>query len=277
MGAVAAVADMGCAESVCISFAGGVVKFGPSYDDLVHQAVDDVKVIQGDVRNLPKNLIKIFDKYATKQSLGSEFTPCDDVGDSGYDIEFISEVLGKCFIFIGNGSFAEVFSIDPEWVLKVNCHDNFHSPVDGGFGWMKTCTKHQGNPYIPNLSSIEQRGHLYIAVVEHLHLGVGLSFEDGSLGDLSEESYSPDFDVNLYMDEAEFTFGQFIKHSPKDAIEAARVYESHRKDVRGCDDISRDNVMHRGGFPVLTDPICDTGSGYTQLEQGSSFSWMSKN
>lgn len=272
-----AVAIMGDAIDSCISFADGVVKFGPSYDILILQAIVDVKSVQGDMRNLSKNLIKIFNKYATKEKLGNEFTPVDGVGDSGYDIEFISEVLGKCFTFLGNGSFAEVFSLNPEWVLKVNCRDNFHSPVDGGFGWMKTCTKHQGNPYIPNLSSIEQRGHLYVAVVEHLHLGVGLSFEDGSLGDLSDESYNPEFDVNDYMDEAEFTFGQFIKHSPNDAINVARVYESHRRDVRGCDDISSTNVMHRNGFPVLTDPICDTLSGYTQLEQGSKFSWMSQN
>src|SRR5579872_7344551 len=222
MGAVAIVGDV---DSSCISFADDVVKFDLSYDILVLQAIIEVKSVQGDTHNMPKNLIKIFDKYATKQALGCEFTPVDGVGDSGYDIEFISEVLGKCFTFLGNGSFAEVFSLGSEWVLKVNCRDTFHSPVDGGFGWMKTCTKHQGNPYIPNLSSIEQRGHLYIAVVEHLHLGVGLSFEDGSLGDLSDESYTPDFDVITYMDESEFTFGQFIKHSPKDAIAVARVHE----------------------------------------------------
>lgn len=277
MGAVAAVADVGFADSICISFAGGVVKIGPSYDDLVHQAVADVKVVQDDIRNLPKNLIQIFDKYATKDKLGGEFTPVDGVGDSGYDIEFVSEVLGKCFIFIGNGSFAEVFDLGPKWVLKVNCRDKFFSPVDGGFGWMKTCTQHQENPYIPKIQSMEQRGHLYIAVVEHLHLGVGLSFEDGSLGDLAEESFFEDFDVDLYMANSEFTFGQFIKHSPIDAIVVARVYEDHRNSVRGCDDISSSNVMHRDGFPVLTDPICDTQTGYTQLEQGTKFSWMSKN
>lgn len=277
MGAVAAVADVGFADSICISFAGGVVKFGPSYDDLVHQAVADVKAVQDDIRNLSKNLIQIFDKYATKDKLGGEFTPVDGFPDSGYDIEFISEVLAKCFKFIGNGSFAEVFDLGPDWVLKVNCRDNFYSPIDGGFGWMKTCTYHQGNPYIPYIKSIEQRGHLYIAVVEHLHLGVGLSFEDGSLGDLADASFSEDFDVGCYMDRAEFTFGQFIKHSPIDAIVAARVYEDHRNSVRGCDDISTSNVMHRDGFPVLTDPICDILDGYTQLEQGTKFSWMSQN
>jgi hypothetical protein len=277
MGAVAAVADVGFAESICISFAGGVVKIGPSYDDLVHQAVTDVKVVQDDIRNLPKNLIEIFDKYATKDKLGSEFTPVDGVGDSGYDIEFISEVLTECFSFVGNGSFAEVFDLGPKWVLKVNCRDNEFSPVDGGFGWMKTCTKHQGNPYVPNIASMEQRGHLYVAVVEHLHLGVGLSFEDGSLGDLADVSYADDFDINAYVDDAEFTFGQFIKHSPKDAIKVARIYEDHRMHVRGCDDISTSNVMHRDGFPVLTDPICDTREGFAQLGQGTTFSWMSNN
>lgn len=277
MGAVAAVADVGSAEIICISFAGGVVTIGPSYDDLVHQAVVDVKAVQDDIRNLPKNLIQIFDKYATKDKLGCEFTPVDGFPDSGYDIEFISEVLTKCFKFIGNGSFAEVFDLGPDWVLKVNCRDNFYSPIDGGFGWMKTCTYHQGNPYIPNIKSLEQRGHLYVAVVEHLHLGVGLSFEDGSLGDLADESFSKDFNVDRYMENAEFTFGQFIKHSPIDAIVAARVYEDHRNSVHGCDDISSSNVMHRDGFPVLTDPICDILSGYTFLEHNDTFSWMSQN
>lgn len=248
-------------------------------------AVEEVKsVVQaGDFKFLPSRLMQIFDKYATRKALGDDFHPL--VGQQTfftgtYDLAFISEVLSEALPYIGAGSFSEVYKLSDDWVIKVNCRSTLWSPQDAGFGWLKTCTQHQCNPFIPKLMALEQNSHLFIAVVETLQRGVGLDFTDGSLGDLAYQSYEPDFDVMFYLADplVHTSFRSFISMNPEKAVEVARIFEEHRDSVRGNDDIlDNDNIMHRNGFPVLNDPICDAQSAYIYLDESDSFSWMCKN
>lgn len=238
--------------------------------------VDEINKIKGDLPNLPKNLMSIFKKYATQSALGSNFTACDDIHSlEQYDLGFVSVVLMLTFPKLGHGSYSGVFSLGDRWVLKVNCQSSFWSPRDGGFTWLMECTKYQSNPYIPKLLAIEQSSHLYFAVVERLETGVGLDITDGSLGDLACESYAPEFDVKGYMGDSEFAFAGFIRHNPHQAIEVARFFESYRERVGGVSDFeTSNNILHRNGFPVLNDPICDVVDGCSMLDDGMSFSWM---
>lgn len=240
------------------------------------QAVYEINQIKEDQKNLPKNLMEIFQKYAVKSALGDGFVPCTDiVADEQYDLGFVSRVLTQIFPVIGNGSFSEVFDLGEGWVLKSNCHDRYWSPRDGCFTWLRECIRHQSNPYLPKLMSLEQSSHLYFAVVEKLEGDIKFNIVDGSLGDLAFESYDPEFDVKRYIDESDFTFAGFISHSPKDAIEASRFFESYRDRVGGVSDCEGfDNILHRNGFPVLSDPICDVVDGCAMLNDGMKFSWM---
>lgn len=253
--------------------------------ELYCKAVVEVEaaVETGELEKLPSRLMQIFDKYATKDALGDEFSPLEEQsGDftGTYDLEFVSEVLTEALPYIGAGSYSEAYNLNDDWVLKVNCRDRYWSPQDGAFGWLKTCTTHQSNPFLPKMKALEQKSHLFFAVVEKLSTGVGLDFENGSLGDLAYQSYDPEFDAIFYIADPMIqpSFRSFIARSPDQAVEAARIFENHRSDVRGNDDIcDSGNIMHRNGWPVLNDPICDVQSAYLYLDVNDSFSWMCKN
>lgn len=247
-------------------------------EHLIEMAVSAVNKVKGDIKSLPFNLMKIFQQYATDPLVfrDEEDYPIVSGNSDGFCLTFISTVLSRVWAH-DYGSFSHVYYIDETHVMKVNCASNLWSPQDGCFGWLKTCTNFQHNPYAPKLVAIEQSFHLFFAVMERLEFGVGLAFDNGCLGDLSFESYDPDFEVTAYMKDSSVPFGftQFIRHCPESAIEIARGFEQYRDSVSGVEDISAWNIMHRNGFPVLTDPICDVKAGLTDMECGTSFSWMS--
>lgn len=172
-------------------------------------------------------------------------------------IHSIHRIMKKAFRVLGQGAFSTVYGFGRKWVIKINDVDYYASGVDTWVHWAVACSKNQDNPFLPKIASIEKKNLLLVTVMERLTEGKR-SMSPGSYATRTFVSASLDkrktADVISSTESSEILY--MLALDKDNAIKLGRLLGGVLK-KSDCSrlDVHDENVMARGIWPVVTDPI----------------------
>lgn len=246
----------------------------PSRQDRLDEAAIELSLIkQMDITKVPEAICELFGSLASRLSLGGNFQGPD--GDKILDRGFMADAMKTTFRHLGHGHHAMVFTLNEDWVVKINCANCDYSDVDAGFDWLKTCIGLSGNRFVPRVAALHQIDHLYVAVVERLaennytyEAPEGACFLD--LGAVWDEE---GFDLIDYMsDKTSYpVFMLMGMQCGEDLIELSKAYCEAEALTGSCCDMEDFNLMLRGKTPIINDPFLNSTSN--ALAVGKRFGW----